>query len=112
MVARQPESPERGAGIASWSLRREWSRAFVILLLLLLSAAGATVVGMRTVVGEVRATAQQPERESATAAAPPLGEFGKATARRARALPRRSSAGRRGTITLTGRRRTWPDPPR
>jgi diguanylate cyclase (GGDEF)-like protein len=53
----------------TWSLRREWSRAFAIMLVLLLVAAAATIVGVRGVVDEVRGTAHQLHRESVTLAA-------------------------------------------
>src|SRR6266498_2481126 len=52
----------------TWSLRREWSRAF-IMLVLLLSAAAATILGVHGVVGEVQGTAEQLHRESVTVAA-------------------------------------------
>jgi diguanylate cyclase (GGDEF)-like protein len=50
------------------SLRREWSRAFAIMLGLLLVAAVATIVGLHSVVGEVRGTAHQLHVESVTVA--------------------------------------------
>ena len=52
-----------------WSLRREWSRAFTIMLLLLLLAATATIVGVEGVVDEVQSTARQLHLESKTIAA-------------------------------------------
>jgi diguanylate cyclase (GGDEF)-like protein len=48
------------------SLRREWSRAFTILLALLLVSAAATIGGVRQVVGQVENTAHQLQVESAT----------------------------------------------
>jgi diguanylate cyclase (GGDEF)-like protein len=48
----------------TWSLRREWSRAFAILLVLLLLAGTATFVGVRQLVGQLRTTAQQLEQDS------------------------------------------------
>jgi diguanylate cyclase (GGDEF)-like protein len=57
-----------GAG-RTWSLRREWSRAFAVMLVLLLVAAVATIVGVRGVVDEVRGTAHQLHIESVTVAA-------------------------------------------
>lgn len=39
------------------SLQREWSRTFVVLLFLLVLAAGTTFVGVRIVVGELQSTA-------------------------------------------------------
>jgi diguanylate cyclase (GGDEF)-like protein len=48
----------------TWSLRREWSRAFAILLVLLLLAGTATFVGVQQLVGQVRTTAQQLEQDS------------------------------------------------
>ena len=64
-----------GAGIMidgpglRWSLRREWSRAFTIMLVLLLAAATATIIGVRGVVDQVQGTAGQLHRESETVAA-------------------------------------------
>ena len=52
-----------------WSLRREWSRAFTIMLALLLVAATATIFGVEGVVGEVQRTARQLHLESKTIAA-------------------------------------------
>ena len=51
------------------SLRREWSRAFAVMLVLLLVAAVATIVGVRSVVDQVRGTARQLRVESVTVAA-------------------------------------------
>jgi diguanylate cyclase (GGDEF)-like protein len=51
------------------SLRREWSRAFAIMLVLLLVAAVATIVGVRGLVDQVRATGRQLHVESVTVAA-------------------------------------------
>jgi hypothetical protein len=48
----------------TWSLRREWSRAFTIMLLLLLVAAGATFVGVSSLVDGIGGTARQLHRES------------------------------------------------
>jgi diguanylate cyclase (GGDEF)-like protein len=50
------------------SLRREWSRAFMIMLVLLLVAAVATIVGVRGLVDQVRATAHQLHVQSVTEA--------------------------------------------
>src|ERR1700677_449140 len=50
----------------TWSLRREWSRAFAILLVLLLLAGTATFLGVQQLVGQVRTTAQQLEQDSTT----------------------------------------------
>jgi diguanylate cyclase (GGDEF)-like protein len=50
------------------SLRREWSRAFTIMLALLLAAAVATIVGVWGVVSEVQSTATLLHRESVTVA--------------------------------------------
>jgi HAMP domain-containing protein len=52
-----------------WSLRREWSRAFSIMLLGLLVTGGATIVGVRGVVDQVEGTAHQLHLESKTVAA-------------------------------------------
>ncbi len=57
----------RGAE-SRWSLRREWSRAFTIMLVLLLLAAAAAIVGVRGVLDDVRGTARQLHRESVTVA--------------------------------------------
>jgi diguanylate cyclase (GGDEF)-like protein len=50
------------------SLRREWSRAFAIMLVLLLVSAVATIVGVRGLVDQVRTTARQLHVESVTVA--------------------------------------------
>jgi diguanylate cyclase (GGDEF)-like protein len=50
------------------SLRREWSRAFSIMLLLLLATAAATIVGVRGVVDQVEGTAHRLHLESNTVA--------------------------------------------
>jgi diguanylate cyclase (GGDEF)-like protein len=55
-----------GAAGRRSSLRREWSRAFVIMLALVLVSAVATIVGVRGLVGQVRGTARQLHRESST----------------------------------------------
>ena len=55
------DPPER-----RWSLRREWSRAFTIMLVLLLVGAVAAIVGVRGLVDEVRGTAHQLHVESVT----------------------------------------------
>ena len=52
-----------------WSLRREWSRAFTVMLALLLVSAAATIVGVRGVVDQLSGTALQLHRESVTVAA-------------------------------------------
>jgi diguanylate cyclase (GGDEF)-like protein len=51
------------------SLRREWSRAFAVMLALLLVAAAATIIGLRAVVGQVQGTARRLHVESVTVAA-------------------------------------------
>jgi diguanylate cyclase (GGDEF)-like protein len=51
------------------SLRREWSRAFTVMLSLLLIAAIATIVGVRGVVDQVQGTARQLTRESVAVSA-------------------------------------------
>ncbi|MDX6216593.1 MAG: hypothetical protein QOG99_2177 [Frankiales bacterium] len=58
-----------GGSGRTWSLRREWSRAFTIMLLLLLVAAAATIVGVGRVVDDVRSTATQLRLESQTVTA-------------------------------------------
>jgi diguanylate cyclase (GGDEF)-like protein len=50
------------------SLRREWSRAFMIMLVLLLVSAVAAIVGVRGLVDQVRATAHQLHVQSVTEA--------------------------------------------
>jgi diguanylate cyclase (GGDEF)-like protein len=60
------EETRSGAPGRTWSLRREWSRAFAILLVLLLLAGAATFVGVQQLVGQVRTTAQQLEQDSTT----------------------------------------------
>jgi diguanylate cyclase (GGDEF)-like protein len=51
-----------------WSLRREWSRAWAIMLALLLVAALSTIVGVGLLVHEVQGTARTLNRESLTIA--------------------------------------------
>ena len=51
-----------------WSLRREWSRAFTIMLALLLVAAVVSIVGVRTLVDAVGGTARQLNHESVAVA--------------------------------------------
>jgi len=51
-----------------WSLRREWSRAFTIMLALLLVAAVVSIVGVRTLVDAVGGTARQLNQESVAVA--------------------------------------------
>ena len=53
----------------TWSLRREWSRAFTIMLVLLLASAAAAIAGVAGVVDEVQGTARQLHRETVTVAA-------------------------------------------
>jgi diguanylate cyclase (GGDEF)-like protein len=48
----------------SWSLRREWSRAFTILLVVLLVASLATFAGVREVVAQFSGPARQLDEES------------------------------------------------
>jgi diguanylate cyclase (GGDEF)-like protein len=50
------------------SLRSEWSRAFVVMLALLLVAAVATIVGVRGLVNQVKGPAHQLHRESVAVA--------------------------------------------
>jgi diguanylate cyclase (GGDEF)-like protein len=63
---------QNGVGVARpgriWSLRREWSRAFNVMLALLLVAAIATVVGVWGLVDQVNGTARQLRYESSTSA--------------------------------------------
>ena len=51
-----------------WSLRREWSRAFALLLSTLLVVGVGAIVGVHAVVHEVQGTARQLHRESVTVA--------------------------------------------
>jgi len=53
----------------TWSLRREWSRGFTIMLVLLLAAIAATIVGGWGLLSEMQRTASQIHAESATVAA-------------------------------------------
>ncbi len=52
----------------TWSLRREWSRAFSVMVVLLLVAATASIVGVWDVVAGVRGTAAALHRESVSVA--------------------------------------------
>jgi diguanylate cyclase (GGDEF)-like protein len=58
----------RSGPSGTWSLRREWARAFAILLGLLLVAGVVTIVGVRAVVDQIQGTARQLHRESVTIA--------------------------------------------
>lgn len=58
-----PKGPAR-----TWSLQREWSRAFVFMLLALILGATVTIVGVRAVVHQLESTAGQVRLESRTAA--------------------------------------------
>jgi diguanylate cyclase (GGDEF)-like protein len=58
-----------GTGPRTWSLQREWSRAFAVMLVLLLTVATGAILGIRGVVDEVQSTARQLHRESVTVAA-------------------------------------------
>lgn len=63
------QGPTGTAGSSTkWSLRHEWSRAFSIMLLLLLATAAATVIGVRGVVDQVEGPAHQLHLESRTVA--------------------------------------------
>ena len=53
----------------TWSLQREWSRAFTVILLLLLASATATIVGVQGLVGEMERTVDQLHVQSDTIAA-------------------------------------------
>lgn len=52
----------------TWSLQREWSRAFVFMLLALILGAIVTIVGVRAVVHQLETTASRIQLESRTAA--------------------------------------------
>lgn len=52
----------------TWSLRREWSRAFMVMLVLLLVSAAAAIGGVWLVVDQLSGTALQLDRESVTVA--------------------------------------------
>jgi diguanylate cyclase (GGDEF)-like protein len=67
LVSHRQDAEPRSA--RTWSLRREWARAFAIMLALLLVAAAMTVVGLRGVVNDVQSTAHQLRRESVAVAA-------------------------------------------
>ena len=64
MIMRRTRGVDSAA--RTWSLRREWSRAFTVVLVLLLTSASATIIGVYSVVDEVETTAQQRHRESVT----------------------------------------------
>jgi diguanylate cyclase (GGDEF)-like protein len=50
----------------TWSLRREWSRAFAVMLILLLIASIATFAGVQQLVGQFRGSAHQLDREASS----------------------------------------------
>ena len=72
MTGGRTAATQNSIGVAGsaprWSLRREWSRAFSIMLVLLLAAAAATIVGIHGVVDQVQGPARQLRLESATVA--------------------------------------------
>lgn len=53
----------------TWSLRREWSRAFIILLLLPLAASIGTFVGVNVIVGQFSTTTKQLDQKLTVVAA-------------------------------------------
>jgi diguanylate cyclase (GGDEF)-like protein len=52
-----------------WSLRREWTRAFAVMLVLLLIAGIGTISGLRQLIGQFSGTASQRDRETAVVSA-------------------------------------------
>ncbi|MFD5277101.1 diguanylate cyclase domain-containing protein [Pseudarthrobacter sp. NPDC058362] len=56
------------ASPATWSLQREWSRAFIVMLLALLLGAVITIVGVRSVLGQVEGAAARLQAEYASVA--------------------------------------------
>lgn len=56
------------ASPATWSLQREWSRAFIVMLLALLLGAVITIVGVRSVLGQVERVAARLQSEYASVA--------------------------------------------
>jgi diguanylate cyclase (GGDEF)-like protein len=56
--------PEMVRPVRTRSLRREWSRAFAVVLVLLLAASIATFAGVRQLVSDFRGTAHQIDREA------------------------------------------------
>ncbi|MDQ1541330.1 MAG: hypothetical protein QOH29_2056 [Actinomycetota bacterium] len=69
MTSQSPDTestpaPATGAAGRVWSLRREWSRAFVIMVVLLLLASAGTLVGVRHLVGQIGQTARLLDRET------------------------------------------------
>ena len=64
-----PSSVGVGGTARISSLRREWSRAFTIMLVLLLAAGVFTIVAVRVLVDDIGGTAHQLDRQSETVAA-------------------------------------------
>ena len=62
-------APLTGATGRIWSLRREWSRAFAIMVVLLLLASAGTLVGVRHLVGQIGGTARLLDRETSVVTA-------------------------------------------
>src|SRR5437016_5829465 len=50
----------------SWSLRREWTRAFVLMLALMLATGACTIFGVWQLVGQFSKVADQRDRETST----------------------------------------------
>ncbi|WP_427131972.1 putative bifunctional diguanylate cyclase/phosphodiesterase [Pseudarthrobacter sp. S9] len=65
-----PAAVRAGTGrpARTWSLQREWSKAFMLMLVALLVGAAATVIGVRGVMDQVQHTAGQLHLESDTVA--------------------------------------------
>lgn len=53
-----------GAPVRNWSLQREWSWVFVLMFLVVLVGAGATVIGVRGVMNEVRSAVSRLHTEA------------------------------------------------
>jgi diguanylate cyclase (GGDEF)-like protein len=58
------ESIHARRGNRSWSLRREWTRAFVLMLVLMLGTGACTIVGVWQLVGQLERVAEQRDRET------------------------------------------------
>ena len=52
----------------SWSLRREWTRAFILMLALVLATGACTIIGVWQVVGQFNSVASQRDRETSAVA--------------------------------------------
>lgn len=64
----EPQGSKSTVAERMWSLRREWSRAFFVVLIVIVLVAVGSIIGVRGVVGEVQGNARQLHDQSVTVA--------------------------------------------